>query len=141
MKLTSRMTFLALLSVLLAPGSQAQTPAGGAPQGARAPLSCVQSMAPKKNINGKPVGQEDCRLLDYGLVDPQKKYHRLDVGLTGTLSGFVVKDGARQNYFTSGPDFTYTQFGNVDHPRFHGILKYDMQKGTSLTLTYPETGW
>jgi hypothetical protein len=135
---------LPLLPMLAASGSQSQTlPAAASVQrdAARSPVSCRQFMAPRKNVNGKPVGQEECLMLDYGIVDPQKKYHRLDIGISGTLSGYVVKDGARQNYFTSGPDFTYTQFGNVDQPRFHGILKYEMEKGTSLTLTYPETGW
>ena len=134
---------LPVVPLLLTSGSQAQnsTGAGAAPRGPVAPASCAQFMAPKKNVGGKQVGQEACQMLDYGLVDAQKRFHRFDIGVTGTLSGYVVKDGARQNYFTSGPDFTYTQFGNVDYPRFHGILRYTMEKGTSLTLTYPETGW
>jgi len=131
---------LALIPLIAASSSQSQTNAAG-PATARVAQSCAQFMAPKKTVNGKSVGQEECQMLDYGLVDAQRKYHRVDVGVTGTLSGYVVKDGARQNYFTSGPDYTYTQFGNVDSPRFHGILKYEMAKGTSLTLTYPETGW
>lgn len=141
MKLNLGPVLLAFIPVLMTAGSQAQTPTGGAIQAAPPTANCAPFMAPKKTVNGKPVGQEECRMLDYGLVDPQRKYHRLDIGISGTLSGYVVKDGARQNYFTSGPDFTYTQFGNVDRPRFHGILKYEMEKGTSLTLTYPETGW
>jgi hypothetical protein len=134
---------LPVLPVLLTSGLQAQNNAqnSGGTQRAAAAASCASFMAPKKMIGGKAVGQEACQLLDYGLVDARKRFHRLDIGVTGTLSGYVVKDGARQNYFTSGPDFTYTQFGNVDHPRFHGILRYEMEKGTSLTLTYPETGW
>ena len=134
---------LPVLPLLLTSGSQAQNNAqnNASPQRAAQPASCAQFMAPKKTVAGKPVGQEACQMLDYGLVDARKRFHRLDIGVTGTLSGYVVKDGARQNYFTSGPDFTYSQFGNVDHPRFHGILRYEMEKGTSLTLTYPETGW
>ena len=103
--------------------------------------SCAHYMAPRKDVNGRSIGQEECLMIDHSIVEPQKKYHRVDIGLSGTLSGFVVKDGARQNYFTSVPDFTYTQFGNPQHPRFHGILKYEMEKGTSLTVTYPEAGW
>jgi hypothetical protein len=123
---------LPLVPILAVSGAQAAD---------HASASCAPFMAPKKAVNGKEVGQEDCRMLDYGIVDQAKKYHRIDIGVTGTLSGYVVKDGARQNYFTSGPDFTYTQFGNPDNPRFHGILTYTMEKGTSMTLTYPETGW
>jgi hypothetical protein len=130
-----KVLLLPLTPFLLVSASQAQMPA------ANIAVSCAQFMAPKKTVNAKPVGQEECRMIDHGIVDAQKKYHRIDIGISGTLSGYVVKDGARQNYFTSAPDYTYTQFGNVDHPRFHGILKYEMEKGTSLTVTYPETGW
>jgi len=141
MKKKLRAAALALIPVLAAAGSQAQPQAIGGIKAAPSTDNCNAFMAPKKSANGKAVGQEECRMLDYGLVDAQRKYHRLDIGVSGTLSGYVVKDGARQNYFTSGPDFTYTQFGNVDSPRFHGILAYQMEKGTSLTLTYPENGW
>ena len=103
--------------------------------------SCSQFMAPKKNVNGKMVGQEECLMQDHGIVEPNRKYHRVDMGISGTLSGYIIKQGARQNYFTSGPDFTFTQYGNPHSPRFHGILRYEAAKGTSLTLTYPETGW
>jgi len=134
---------LPLVPLLAASGSQSQPlPADTAQrQTARAPVSCAQLMAPRKDVKGKPVGQEECRLIDRGVVDAEKKYHRVDIGISGTLSGYVVKDGARQNYFTSAPEYTYTQFGNVKHPRFHGILKYEMEKGTSLIVMYPETGW
>ena len=104
-------------------------------------VSCSQFMAPKRNVQGTMVGPEECLMQDHGIVEPNLKYHRVDMGFTGTLSGWVVKQGARQNYFTSGPDFTFTQYGNPHSPRFHGILRYEAAKGTSLTLTYPESGW
>ncbi len=102
-------------------------------------VSCAQFLAPKRNANGKTVGQEDCRMQDAGVVDP-RKYHRIEMGITGTLAGWIVKEGARSNHFTSAPDFVYTQMGN-NRPRFHGVLRYEGSKGTSLTLLYPETGW
>ena len=122
--------------VLAEPSPQAGSPADESPE-----VSCSQFMAPQRDVNGTMVGQEECRMRDHGIVEPSRQYHRVDMGISGTLSGWVVKQGARQNYFTSGPDFTYTQFGNPHSPRFHGILRYEAAKGTSLTLTYPETGW
>ncbi len=132
--------FLALLPTLWVFGETQQSLHAGNPD-ERATVGCSQFMAPKKNVNGKMVGQEECLMQDHGIVEPNLKYHRVDMGITGTLSGWIVKQGARQNYFTSGPDFTFTQFGNPHSPRFHGILQYEAAKGTSLTLTYPETGW
>ena len=127
---------LPLMCVLPASDAPAQETSAAADR-----VSCTQFMAPKSRVGGKPVGQDECRMIDFGVVDREKNYHRIDIGISGTLSGYVVKDGPRQNHFTSEPDFTYTQFGNTQYPRFHGILSYDMAKGTSLTVTWPETGW
>src|SRR5579871_3470691 len=80
------------------------------------PASCTQFMAPKSRVDAKQVGQEECRMIDYGVVESAKNYHRIDVGISGTLSGYIVKDGPRQNHFTSEPDFTYAQFGNTQYP-------------------------
>ncbi len=103
--------------------------------------SCSKYMAPKRNVNGKVVGQEECLMQDHGIVEPNRKYRRVDLGITGTLSGYIVKEGTRMNYFTSAPDFTFTQFGNPHNPRYHGILRYEAAKGTTVILYYPETGW
>ena len=137
---------LALLTILWICGGAEQGLAQpsqqvGNPAGEQSTVSCSEFMAPRKDVNGTMVGQEECLMRDHGIVEPNLQYHRVDMGITGTLSGWIIKQGARQNYFTSGPDFIYTQFGNPDSPRFHGILRYEAAKGTSLTLTYPETGW
>lgn len=102
--------------------------------------SCKQFMAPQREMNGKKIGQQDCQMQDAGIVDTERKYHRIDIGVTGTLAGWIVKEGARSNHFTSAPDFVFTQMGNT-RPRFHGVLRYEAAKGTSITLLYPETGW
>lgn len=102
---------------------------------------CNQYMAPRRSVAGRMVGQQTCYMQDAGLADPEEKYHRVEIGLDGTLDGWIVKEGrARLNHFTSLPDFLYVQFGNPS-PRFRGVLTYEAAKGTSLTLLYPESGW
>jgi hypothetical protein len=103
--------------------------------------SCNQYMVPQRMVAGRMVGQTNCLMQDVGVADPEKKYHRVEVGLDGTLDGWIVKEGrARLNHFTSQPDFLYVQFGNPS-PRFRGVLTYEAAKGTSMTLLYPESGW
>ena len=103
--------------------------------------SCNQYMPPKRMVYGAMVGQEDCLMQDAGLVDPDKKFHRIEMGISGTLSGFVPLGGrARLTQFTSAPDFYLTQWGNQSQ-RAHGILHYTAAMGNSLTLIYPEKGW
>src|SRR5581483_11231447 len=129
-------TLWAVLVVALTGGL---TPAWAAAEQLTA-ASCAQYLAPKHEVDGKKVGQEDCRMIDAGIVDADRQYHRVEMGVTGTLAGWIVKEGARSNHFTSAPDFVFTQMGN-NRPRFHGTLRYLMEKGTSLTLLYPEKNW
>lgn len=135
-RITAWKFLLAIFFVLWLGGGTAL----GLPAGPATTVSCSQFMAPKKNVNGKMVGQEECLMQDHGIVEPKRKYRRVEIGITGTLSGWIVKEGARSNHFTSAPDFYFTQLGN-HRPRFQGVLRYEAAKGTSLSLYYPETGW
>jgi len=99
-------------------------------------------MVPKKEVNGRLIGQEDVLIQEVVITDSDRRYRRLDVGVSGTLSGWVVKEGSRLNHFVSAPEFAFTQTGN-HYRRFHGILRYEASKGSGLTLIYPEdrTAW
>ena len=96
-------------------------------------------MAPKRDVHGKSIGQEDVLIEEVAFTDSGRRYRRLDVGVSGTLEGWVVKEGPRGNHFTAHPEFALTQSGN-DYRRFHGILRYEASKGTAVTLVYPEAG-
>jgi hypothetical protein len=99
-------------------------------------------LVPQKQINGAWVGQEDALIEEVRVSHEGRLYRRLDVGVSGSLSGWVVKEGSRLNHFVSAPEFAFTQSGN-HYRRFHGILRYEASKGSGLTLIYPEdrTAW
>ena len=127
--------FFALFPTVSVWAAAQPSPQAGNSADEHSTVSCSQFMAPQRNVNGKMVGQEECLMQDHGIVEPNLRYHRVDMGITGTLSGWIVKAGPRQNHFTSGPDFIFTQLGNPHNPCFHGILRYEAAKGTSLILT------
>jgi len=104
--------------------------------------SGTEFMVPKKEVNGRLIGQEDVLIQEVVITDSGRRYRRLDVGVTGTLEGWIVKEGPRSNHFASHPEFDFTQIGNV-YRRFPGILRYEASKGTAVTLIYPEvaTEW
>ena len=102
-------------------------------------FSGKEFMVPKKEVNGKLIGQEDVLIQEVVITDSGRQYRRLDVGVSGTLEGWVVKEGARINQFVSTPEFALTQTGN-SYRRFHGILRYEASKGTGMTIIYPEAG-
>ncbi|MBI4483310.1 MAG: hypothetical protein HY652_10525 [Acidobacteria bacterium] len=107
-------------------------------------------MVAKKQIDGRRIGQEDCRMLEVPVTDetwPEmtralrldhaRKYRRVDMGISGTIEGYTVKEGPRTVEFTSAPDFMFPQAGNFTQP-LRGIVKYESSKGSGMTLLYPE---
>jgi hypothetical protein len=114
--------------------------------------SCNEFLVAKKRINGEMVGHEDCLMREVAVVDntwpevtevlglgPNKRYRRIEIGLTGTLMGYAVKAGPRIVTFTSAPEFVFPQSGSQSQPE-PGILRYDMLMGASMSLIFPEDG-
>jgi hypothetical protein len=96
-------------------------------------------VAPQKEVNGKLIGQEDVLIQEVVVTDAGRQYRRLDVGVSGTLEGWALKENLPMPQFVSAPEFVFIQGGNVA-PRFHGMLRYEASKGTGMTIIYPESG-
>ena len=95
--------------------------------------------APAKEVEGKLIGQEDVLIQEVVIADSGHRYRRLDVGVSGTVEGWAVKQDLPMPQLASAPDFIYPQ-GGIHTPRFRGTLRYEASKGTGMTLIYPETG-
>ncbi len=76
-------------------------------------------LVPQKEVNGKLIGQEDALMQESVVTALGRRYRRVDVGVTGTLDGWVFREGPRVNHYTSEPAFAFTQTGN-EYPRYHG---------------------
>ncbi len=96
-------------------------------------------VAPQKEVNGKLIGQEDVLIQEVVVTDSGRQYRRLDVGVSGTLEGWALKEVLPMPQFVSAPEFVFIQGGNVG-PRFNGTLRYEASKGTGMTIIYPESG-
>ncbi len=140
------------VATLLSVAGQTETPRAADAVTLSPEVSCAPFMAPKRVVHGESIGQEDCRMRDSVVIDdtwpevasvlgtPQtRKYRRVEIGLTGTLAGYAVKDGPRMVTFTSAPEFVFVQGGNTTEP-MPGVLRYDMLMGASMSLFYPEDG-
>lgn len=114
--------------------------------------SCKEFLGKQLRVNNRMIGQEDCLMRDVVVRDDSwpeiaevldtrqgKAYRRIEIGLTGTLTGFAVKSGPRIVTFTSAPDFVFVQAGNQAEP-LPGVLRYDMYRGASMSLIFPEDG-
>src|SRR3954467_2925186 len=60
----------------------------------------------------------------------------IDMGLEGTVDGYLAKVGDYKDYFTNGPDLVFPQTWG---PReiFFGVAKYERAKGAGMTVVYP----
>jgi len=68
-------------------------------------------MVPKKEVNGKLIGQEDVLIQEVVISDSGHQYRRLDVGVSGTVDGWAVKQDLFMPELASAPDFLYPQAG------------------------------
>ena len=116
--------------IVLLPSLPAQDGKGAAAK------SCNEFLVPKMEVKGKPIGQEDCKLIETDFTFQGRKFRRMDMGITGTIDGYLAKEGRYNYYFGSNPEFTYAQGGNKNR-LFYGIGRYDMEKGSAVIFMYP----
>ncbi len=102
-------------------------------------LSYKEFLPPKKEVDGKTIGHEQCQVISEELVFNIKgqKFHRIELRITGTLEGWAIEEGPRSKYFTDGPDFVFTQSGATGQ-RFKGIARYEGSTGNGISLFFPE---
>ncbi len=61
---------------------------------------------------------------------------RLDIGLDGTVDGYLAKVGDYKDYFSNGPDLVFPQTWGP-RPIFFAVAKYERAKGAAMTILYP----
>ena len=98
-------------------------------------VSCNEFLVPKVEVKGKLIGQDDCRMIETDFTYQNRNFRRLDMGISGTLDGWVAKQGRYNTYFGTNPEFTYPQGGNKN-PIFYGIGRYEADKGSALIFLY-----
>ncbi len=111
--------------------------------------SCNAFLVPQERVNGMLVGQEDCRMLETGFSYLEAGYRRVDVRVTGTVSGVTAttdpvpddysenREGQMAEYFNSEPDFVFAQFGRNEWSRY--TARYEGAAGVGVNLFVPES--
>jgi len=120
-----------LLSICLVPA-----PVVAQDSASSAVRSCNEFLVPEQTIRGRQIGQEDCKLIETDFTFAGRRFRRMDMGVSGTIDGYLAKEGRYRFYFGSNPEFTYAQGGNPN-PIFYGIGRYDMDKGSEIVFMYP----
>jgi len=98
--------------------------------------SCDEFLLAAREVKGKKVGPTSCLMQETDITFEGKTYRRLDVGLDGTVEGYLTKTGDYKEYLTNAPDLVFPQTADPG-PVLFGIAKYERDKGAAMTVLYP----
>lgn len=101
--------------------------------------SCAEILPNQKDIGGKSVGPDDCRIASQEKVFSIQGhiFERMELRISGNVEGWAIKEGGRRgNYFNDAPDIVFAQSGNSGK-RFKGFARYDGATGHGMSLFFP----
>ena len=112
--------------VVLASGATAQT----------TEMSCDNYLLPPRQVKGHAVGPKSCLMQETSATFAGRPLTRIDVGLDGTVDGYLAKVGNYKEYFSNSPDLVFPQTWGA-REIFFGVAAYDRAKGASMTIVLP----
>lgn len=98
--------------------------------------SCDELLLPPREVKGKKVGPASCLMLEAEASLDGRSLKRVDVGLDGTVEGYLTKTGDYKEYLTNAPDIVFPQTADPG-PTFFAVARYERAKGAAMTLLYP----
>jgi hypothetical protein len=100
------------------------------------PSSCDELLPAPRDANGRKVGPSSCLHQESTLSFDGRAFVRLDVGLDGTVDGYLTKTGDYKEYLTNAPDLVFGQTADPG-PVFFAVAKYERDKGAAMTVVFP----
>src|SRR5262249_30082882 len=71
--------------------------------------SCDGFLLAPRQVRGKAVGPKSCLMQETATTYEGRSLTRIDVGLDGTVDGFLAKVGNYKEYFSNSPDLVFPQ--------------------------------
>ena len=123
----------ALVFVILVASSAAAADGGS---------SCDVWLPPLREVKGRKVGPSSCRMQKSDLTLEGRALRRLDLGLDGTVDGYLTRTGDYKEYLTSAPDLVFPQTADPG-PVFLAVAEYQRDKGAAMSIVFPadKTAW
>ncbi|PYQ53142.1 MAG: hypothetical protein DMF78_09820 [Acidobacteria bacterium] len=116
------------LAVMILAASSAAAGDGGA--------SCDALLPPLREVKGRNVGPASCRMQESDLTLDVRALRRLDVGLDGTVDGYLTRTGDYREYLTNATDLVFPQTADPG-PVYLAVAEYRRDKGASMTIVFP----
>jgi hypothetical protein len=101
--------------------------------------SCDNYLPSLRQVDGYKVGPESCQMQETRLTYKGNEYIRVDLGLNGTVEGYVTRDGDYHEYLTNAPElvFPQAQASDLQEPVF-AVANYERARGAAVLLIYPK---
>src|SRR5947207_6294637 len=124
----------AMIRLLTAVAGIALLTSGGAAQ--TTGKSCDNYLPQPRQVNGRAVGPMSCLMQETSATYEGRALTRLDVGLDGSVDGYLAKIGNYKEYFSNSPELVFPQTWG---PReiFFGVAAYERARGASMTIVFP----
>ena len=98
--------------------------------------SCDAFLPAPRTAGGRQVGPSLCRHRETTLSFEGRTFIRLDVGIDGTVDGYVPTTGDHKGYLTNAPDLVFLQAADAG-PRMFAVASYQRDKGAAMTVVFP----
>ncbi|MEE2840292.1 MAG: alpha/beta hydrolase domain-containing protein [Acidobacteriota bacterium] len=102
-------------------------------------VDCRSLIGPLASVQGGTVGPDECWMSETTVRNADGViFQRLEMGVSGTIDGYTVKQGERVEIFTDAPEFALAQRSNLG-PYYHGTGYYRAPKGSGMTVLLPQS--
>jgi hypothetical protein len=128
------LTWLAGIGVAVSLAGVISLRAGQA--GPVASTSCNDVLPPQRQAKTERVGPAACHMQQTEATIDGRRYTRIDIGLDGTVEGYVSKTGSLRGYLTNAPDLAFPQSADPG-PIYYAVASYEGAKGASMTIVFP----
>ena len=98
--------------------------------------SCDEFLSAPREAGGHRVGPASCRSQETAFTFEGRALVRLDVGLDGTVEGYMPTIGDHKGYLTNAPDLVFLQAADAG-PRVFTVATYQRDKGAAMTVVFP----
>src|SRR4051812_47047558 len=65
--------------------------------------TCDRFLDPPRQVRGKATGPQSCVMQETAIRYQDRSFTRIDVGLNGTVEGYLAKAGDYKEYFSNSP--------------------------------------
>jgi hypothetical protein len=97
---------------------------------------CTDLLPAQRDVKGKKVGPTACVMTEDQITVEGRAYTRIEIGLDGTVDGYLTKTGDYRGYLTNSPELAFPQTADPG-PVFLGIASYGRDKGASMSVLFP----